>query len=292
MEKKSFPQREVELMKFWDDNKTFEKSIEQRDEKDSYVFYDGPPFATGLPHYGHLVGSIMKDVVPRFWTMKGKRVERKWGWDCHGLPIENIVEKELKLKNRQDIEKLGVEKFNKACHSKVGLYAEEWKKVIKRMARWVDMENDYKTMDKDFMESAWWVFKSLWEKDLIYEGHKSMHVCPRCETTLSNMEVTQGYMDIKDISITAMFELVDEPETYVIAWTTTPWTLLGNVALALGGKLTYVKAEIDGKKYILNKELVEKVLEGKEYKIIEEFTGNKLEGKKYKPLFDFYLAQE
>jgi len=275
-------------MKYWEENKIFEKSVENRDASNSYVFYDGPPFATGLPHYGHIVAGTMKDLVPRFWTMKGKRVERRWGWDCHGLPIENIVEKELNLNSRKDIETYGVDKFNETCRSKVMMYADEWKKIVKRLGRWVDMENDYKTMDPDFMESVWWVFKSLWEKGLLYEGHKSMHICPRCETTLSNIEVSQNYKDVKDISVTCKFELVDEPKTYVLAWTTTPWTLPGNVALAVGADLNYVKVEFDGAKYILVKELVPKFFEGKDYKVLENFKGATLVGKKYVPLFDYY----
>jgi len=163
--KKTFPQIEEDLMKKWDKDKTFEQSVENRDKNNTYVFYDGPPFATGLPHYGHFVPSTMKDVAPRYWTMKGKRVERHWGWDCHGLPIENLIEKEMNLNSRHDIEEFGVDKFNVACESKVGLYAKEWKQAIKRFGRWVDMEEDYKTMDLDFMESVWWVFKSLYEKE-------------------------------------------------------------------------------------------------------------------------------
>ena len=276
-------------MKFWQEDKTFEKSVEQRNASDSYVFYDGPPFATGLPHYGHIVASTMKDIVPRFWTMRGKRVERRWGWDCHGLPIENIVEKKLNLNGRKDIEKLGVDKFNEACCSNVLLYADEWKKFIQRFGRWVDMENDYKTMDPEFMESVWWVFKSLFEKDLIYEGYKSMHICPRCETTLSNIEISQGYKDVKDISVTVKFELSDEPGTFILAWTTTPWTLPGNVALAVGENIEYVKVKVENEFYILAKELMEKVLQGKDYEIADEFQGKKLENKFYKPLFDFFV---
>lgn len=295
-------------MKKWDKEKTFEKSISERSENKSYVFYDGPPFATGLPHYGHIVAGTMKDLVPRFWTMKGHRVERRWGWDCHGLPIENIVEKEMKLNSRKDIEDLGVDKFNETCRSKVLTYADDWKKIVKRLGRWVDMENDYKTMDVDFMESVWWVFKSLWDKDLVYEGRKSMHVCPRCETTLSNMEVGMGYQDTKDISVTAKFELVDEPGTYILAWTTTPWTLPGNVALAIGEKLNYVKFSIKGSEkfadgmFVVAREFYERFVHsesgkvelaaGVEIKIVEEFKGKALEGKKYKPLFDYYAKTD
>jgi isoleucyl-tRNA synthetase len=289
MNKKTFPQIEEEIMQKWADDKTFEKSVEQREASNSYVFYDGPPFATGLPHYGHIVGSGMKDIVPRYWTMRGKRVERRWGWDCHGLPIENIVEKELNLNSRKEIEELGVDVFNETCRSKVLMYAEEWKKFIKRFGRWVDMENDYKTMDPDFMESVWWVFKSLFDKKLIYEGRKSMHICPRCETTLSNIEVSQGYKDVKDISVTVKFELIDEPGTYVLAWTTTPWTLPGNVALAVGENVDYVKVKINGATVILAKELAPVVFKDKQYEVVEEFKGSALENKFYKPLFDFFL---
>lgn len=292
LEKKPFPKIEEDIQKFWAENEVFKKSVSQREEKDAYVFYDGPPFATGLPHYGHIVAGTMKDLVPRFWTMKGRRVERRWGWDCHGLPIENIVEKELNLNSRKEIEELGVDKFNEACRSKVLIYADEWKRIVSRLGRWVDMENDYKTMDPDFMESVWWVFKSLYEKGYLYEGHKSMHICPRCETTLSNIEVSQNYQDIKDLSLTSKFELVDEPGTYVLAWTTTPWTLPGNVALAVGEDLNYVKVEFEGKKFILVKDLIEKYFTDKEFKILEEFKGKELEGKKYKPLFNNFLDQD
>ncbi|MFH0814809.1 MAG: isoleucine--tRNA ligase [Candidatus Falkowbacteria bacterium] len=287
-----FQKREEELLKFWKENKIFEKSVEQRDAKNSYVFYDGPPFATGLPHYGHIVASTIKDIVPRFWTMKGRRVERKWGWDCHGLPIENIVEQELKLNSRQEIEKLGVAKFNEACESKVLTYAEEWKKIIERIGRWVDMENDYKTMDLKFMESVWWVFKSLWDKKLIYEGKKSMHICPRCETTLSNIEVAEGYRDIVDLSVTAKFELVDQPGTFVLAWTTTPWTLPGNVALAVGANVDYalvVEKSEPNVKYIVAKVLAPDVFAEKEFEIVSEFKGKMLVEKSYKPLFDYFV---
>ncbi len=235
-----FPQLEENVLDFWEKNKIFEKSVERPAFRGEYVFYDGPPFATGLPHYGHIVASIMKDTVPRYWTMCGFKVERRWGWDCHGLPIENIVEKEMGSQKKKDIEKLGVDKFNELCRSKVLSYVEDWKKVIKRLGRWADMDNAYKTMDIDFMESVWWVFKELWDKGLIYKDYRSMHICPRCETTLSQSEVTEGYKTIKDLSCIAKFELEDEPNTYVLAWTTTPWTLIGNVALAVGKDIEYV----------------------------------------------------
>jgi len=243
-------QNEDKILKFWREKKIFEKSVKNRPASKPYVFYDGPPFATGLPHYGHIVASLMKDIVPRYWTMKGFRVERKWGWDCHGLPIENLIEQKLKIKSHKEIVDFGVAKFNNECHSMVLQYAKEWKKVIERMGRWVDMENDYKTMDIEYMESVWWVFNELWEKNLIYHGYKPMHICPRCETTLSNFEVTQGYKDVKDIAVTVKFK-VKNPEklglsgdVYILAWTTTPWTLPGNVALAVGKNIKYIAEEL------------------------------------------------
>lgn len=291
-EKKPFQKIEEEIMERWRQEKIFEKSVEQRSADNSYVFYDGPPFATGLPHYGHIVASAMKDIVPRFWTMRGRRVERRWGWDCHGLPIENIVEKELKLKNRKDIEAMGVDKFNEACRSKVLMYADEWKKVVERIGRWVDMENDYKTMDVDFMESVWWGFKSLWGKGLLYKGYKAMHICPRCEATLSNIEVSLNYKDIEDIGVTCKFELRDEPGIFVLAWTTTPWTLPGNVALAVGAKLTYIKVKIGNEQFILLKKLANNFLAGRDFEVSEEFKGKELEEKKYQPLFDYFAGAE
>ena len=292
------PEREREIQKFWEDNKIFEKSLEQTKNGEAYSFYDGPPFATGLPHYGHMVASLMKDVVPRFWTMRGRYVERRWGWDCHGLPIENLAEKELGFKNKKDIEDYGVDKFNEYCRSRVLDYVEEWKKTIKRFGRWADMENPYKTMDLSYMESIWWVFKELYDKGLAYEGYKSMHYCPRCETTLSQQEVSEGYKDIKDLSVTAKFELVDEPGTYVLAWTTTPWTLPGNVALAVGEDVDYVELRIDNEelrkeeKYILAKSLLEKVLADQKYETVRELKGSELVGKRYKPLFPYYESDE
>ena len=191
-----FKDLEKEIIDFWENNGIFQKSVEQKAPHGDYLFYDGPPFATGTPHYGHLVASIMKDVVPRYWTMQGHRVERRWGWDCHGLPIENIVEKELGIKNKAEIYKLGIDKFNETCRSKVLTYVEEWEKTVKRLGRFVDMDNPYRTMDPEYMESVWWVFKSLYDKGLVYEGYQSMHICPRCETTLSQSEVADGYEKI------------------------------------------------------------------------------------------------
>lgn len=302
--KVSFPKLEEEVLRYWEENRIFEKSVKNREGAPRYSFNDGPPFATGLPHYGHIVASVIKDAVPRYFAMRGYQVERKWGWDCHGLPIENIAEKELGIKHKKDIEALGVAKFNEFCRSKVLEYAAEWEKVIPRIGRWADMKNAYRTMDKEYMESVWWVFKELWDKGLVYESYRTMHICPRCETTLSQQEVSEGYADVKDLSVVAKFELTEpltfedsgaplgkgeqEEKTYVLAWTTTPWTLPGNVALAVGKDIRYVKAASEGVKYIVAKELVEKILSGKEFQIEEEISGDELVGKSYKPLFDYY----
>lgn len=308
-------QEEQEILKYWKENQSFEKSISSRPEDKPYHFYDGPPFATGLPHYGHIVASTMKDAVPRYFTMRGYRVERKWGWDSHGLPVENIIEKELDLASKKDIEDYGVAKFNEACRATVLKYATEWEKTITRMGRWVDMKNDYKTMDPNFMESVWWVFKQLWNKGLIYKDYKAMHICPRCSTTLSNFEVTQGYKDIKDISATVKFKITDsklqirpklkitnEAPLYILAWTTTPWTLPGNVLLAVGEEIDYVLVPVLDEKeenkdlkmayYIVAKERFSEVFKGS-YEGLKPISGVELKGKdlvglEYEPLFSYY----
>lgn len=287
---KDFKPAEIEekILKFWQENRIFEKSLKKKSPKGDFVFYDGPPFANGLPHYGHILASIIKDVIPRYQTMKGKRVERRWGWDCHGLPVEFEVEKELGLKTKKDIEKFGIEKFNEAAKKSVLKYESDWKKIIPRIGRWADMKNAYKTMDADYMESVLWVFKSLYEKGLIYEGYKSMHLCPRCETTLSNFEVTLNYKEIEDFGVTVKFELEDEPNTFVLAWTTTAWTLPGNVALAVNSDIDYVKVEYEKAYYILAKSQLKKIFKDKKYKFIKKIEAKELIDKRYKALFNDY----
>jgi isoleucyl-tRNA synthetase len=243
---KSVSAREVDILKFWKKEKIFERSVDERSEKNEYVFYDGPPFATGTPHYGHLLASTIKDVVPRYFTMKGFRVERRFGWDCHGLPIENIVEKELNSKSKKDIEeKIGVHKFNETCRSKVMMYVDEWEKVVTRLGRWVDFENDYKTMDVDFMESVMWLFAELYKKDLIYEGRRVSLYCPRCATPLSNFEIAMdnSYKTITEPSNTYKYKVKDQESTYLLAWSTTPWNKLATPALAVNPGLEYVKVK-------------------------------------------------
>jgi len=284
---------ENEILAFWESDKTFEKSLEQTKNSKPYVFYDGPPFATGLPHYGHLLSTFLKDTYPRFFTMNGRFVKRVWGWDCHGLPVENIVEKQLNLKSKDEIEKMGVKKFNVACKNSVLAFAKEWKKFITRIGRWVDFDNGYKTMDKNYIESVWWAFKQLYEKDYLYEGEKILMYCPRCSTPLAKSEISMdnSYKTVKDISVIVKMPLIDEENTFALAWTTTPWTLPSNLALAVNPNLTYVfaKDKTDGNVYILAKDLLEKFYKSKdEYEIIKEVTGKDLENKTYEPLFPYF----
>lgn len=289
---KSISDKEKEILDFWEKDKTFEKSLKQTEGKGEFVFYDGPPFATGLPHYGHLLASMEKDVIPRFWTMKGKHVRRVWGWDCHGLPIENIAEKELKINSKDEIEKMGVEKFNAFCRSKVLSYADDWEKVIRRIGRWIDMKHAYKTMDNEYMESIWWIFKQMWDKGLIYEGEKILMYCPRCSTPLAKSEIAMGdsYQKRKDETITIKFKLKDE-DVYALAWTTTPWTLPSNLALTVNPNLiyAYVKDKKEGTVYLLAKELISKFFKSQdEYEITKEVLGEALKDKKYEPLFPYF----
>jgi isoleucyl-tRNA synthetase len=242
--------REEDILAFWNKNGIFQKSLNKPSPKGDYNFYDGPPFATGLPHFGHILPTTIKDAVPRYRTMQGYHVPRQWGWDCHGLPIENLIEQELGFKVKRDIEDYGIEKFNEAARAAVVRYTEDWKRIIPRLGRWADMDLDYKTMDAPYTESVWWAFKNLYDRKLIYEGFKSMHYCPRCGTTLSNNEVAQGYKDIDDYAVTVKLPLVDEPNTSILIWTTTTWTLPGNAAAAVKADATYVKVKV-GDEYLI-----------------------------------------
>ncbi|MDD5152609.1 MAG: class I tRNA ligase family protein, partial [Candidatus Pacebacteria bacterium] len=290
--KSDIAKREEETLAKWEREHIFEKSLAQTKKGKPFVFYDGPPFATGLPHYGHIVASTIKDTIPRYQTMRGRYVRRVWGWDCHGLPIENLIEKELGLEHKQDIEKYGVANFNEAARKSVTRYETEWKKMIPRIGRWIDMEHSYKTMDASYTESIWWSFKDLYAKGLIYQNFKSMHICTRCETTLSNNEVAEGYKEISDISVTIKLELIDEPKTFALAWTTTPWTLPGNVALAVNPDEKYSIVKMEDEKYILATPFLEKVLAGKKYETIKTIKGRELVGKSYRPLFDYYSSDK
>lgn len=307
--KQSFPALEHGILTYWKEEDIFKRSVKQRRQthgdmlesgsqkssktskpanQQTYSFYDGPPFATGLPHYGHLLAGTIKDVIPRYQTMRGHAVQRRFGWDCHGLPIENIVEKEQSLKSRKDIEEMGIATFNEHCRGSVQRYAKEWRTTVERMGRFVDMDWDYKTMNPDFMESIWWVFAELHKKKLIYEGHKPMHICPRCATPLSNFEVTQGYRDRTDMSVIMTFPLRDDPNTILLAWTTTPWSLPGNFWLAVGSHITYAAVESNGKTYILAEKLVAKVFGEREHTIVRTLKSSELVGKHYVPLFPYF----
>ncbi len=301
-----FNQLELEILKFWNEQKIFEKSLEQTKTPpaggEPFVFYDGPPFATGLPHYGHILASTIKDAIPRYQTMQGKLVRRVWGWDCHGLPIENIVEQELKISGKKQIEELGVEKFNQACRDNVLKFAEEWGRMVNRMGRWVDFSHSYKTMDTKYQESVWWALKQIWDKGLIYEDRKVLLYCSRCETPISNFEVAMdnSYKTITEESIYAKFKLpkgqrigndLTNDKTYALAWTTTPWTLPGNTALNVGAEIIYVLVEApDGERYILAKELLAKLTVASE--VIAEFRGASLTGLSYEPLYGAVIPND
>ena len=291
-DKSAIAQKEEEILKFWSDKKIFEKSLNKESPEGEFVFYDGPPFATGLPHYGHILASVIKDAVPRYKTMRGFHVERRWGWDCHGLPIENIVEKDLKISGKKEIEKIGIESFNEHARSKVLDFVHEWKRTVLRMARWVDFEGSYKTMDNTFIESVWWAIKEAHKKDLLYESTKVLPYCPRCETPIANSEIAMdnSYKNISDISVYVKFELQDKPETFFLAWTTTPWTLPGNFALAVNPEVEYAEVSIEDERFILAVSRL--FVLTKEYEIVKKFKGSELVGKSYKPLFDYFVQRE
>ncbi len=293
--------REEAIQAFWEEHEIFNKSLETpagREPKGDYVFYDGPPFATGTPHYGHILAGTIKDAIPRYQTMRGYRVRRKWGWDCHGLPLENLIEKKLGLANKREIEEYGIKNFNEVARATVMEYADDWQRIIPRMGRWADMENDYKTMDSTYTESVWWVFSELHKKGLVYEGFKSMHLCPRCGTTLSNFEVNLGYKDIKDIAVTVKLPLLDEAgaptDTSLLVWTTTPWTLPGNLAAAVNKDFVYVKVKVktetDEEHLILAKGRLAQ-LGDTEYELVEELKGANLVGRSYEPPFPYLKGQ-
>ena len=331
--------REEAMLAFWKENDIFNKSLQKDAPNGEFIFYDGPPFATGLPHYGHILASAIKDAVPRFWTMNGYSVPRKWGWDCHGLPLENLIEKKLGLATKRDIEEFGVKNFNEAARGAVMEYADVWREVMPRMGRWADMEDDYKTMDSTYTESVWWVFSELHKKGLVFEGFKTMHLCPRCGTTLSNFEVNQGYKDIKDIAVTVKLPLnagqqigdfITDGSESLLVWTTTPWTLPGNMAAAVHQEKVYVKCAVQDRygnrqpegadgiepsvEYIvIAEENLKKMLDVEErngdssgveiilfkpygigdktYRVENRFVGSELEGKSYIPPFDFIKSK-
>jgi isoleucyl-tRNA synthetase len=290
----SFADREDRIRFFWEENETFKKSIEKRAKGKLFSFYDGPPFATGLPHYGHLLAGTIKDIIPRYKTMKGFYVPRRFGWDCHGLPVENEIEKAKELSGASSIEKFGIANFNEECRKIVLRYTSEWKETVERMGRWVDFEKTYKTMDLNFMESVWWVFKQLFDKGLIYEGFKVMPFSAKLGTPLSNFESNLNYQDVDDPSLTVIFQSLEDENTAFLAWTTTPWTLPSNLALAVGPEIDYVKvySKKHAKNFILAKAKVETYFkEADQIEIIKEFKGESLNGSSYIPLFHYFENQ-
>ncbi|MCA9730674.1 MAG: isoleucine--tRNA ligase [Deferribacteres bacterium] len=286
----NIPAIEKEILEFWEKNRIFEKSIESRDAENPFVFYEGPPTANGRPGIHHVLARTVKDLVCRLKTMQGYRVERKAGWDTHGLPVEIEVEKELGITKKDDIETYGVEKFNQKCHESVWKYKSEWDELTRRMGYWINLDDPYITYDNKYIESVWWILSQLWEKGLVYEGHKIIPYCPRCETPLSGHEVAQGYKDIDDPSVFVRMQLIDDPKTSFLVWTTTPWTLISNVALALNPTLEYVLVEHEGEKLILAKSRLD-CLTG-EYKIRQTYKGSQLAGQRYKRLFEFLPTEK
>ena len=279
----NFVEREKEVIKFWKDNKIFEQSVSEREGGEEFSFYDGPPTANGKPHIGHILTRVMKDIIPRYKTMKGGHVLRKAGWDTHGLPVELEVEKSLGLDGKQQIEGYGIEPFIKQCKQSVWKYKSEWEKMSDRVGYWVDMDNPYVTYDDNYIESEWWALKRMHEKGLLYKGHKIVPYCPRCGTALSSHEVAQGYKNVKENSAVARFKVRNGERRYILAWTTTPWTLPSNVALCMNPDETYVEIESDGENYILAEALVSKYFE--EYKVVCSKKGRDWEGLEYEPLF-------
>jgi len=285
----NLPQIEEKILKLWDKKKVFKKSISQRKGSRFFTFYDGPPFATGLPHYGHILATTIKDTVLRYFTMRGFRVERRVGWDCHGLPIENLIEKELGIKSKREIEKFGIKKFNDACRSSVFRCVKDFEITLKRVGRWADYSDAYATMDNSYIESVWWVFKKLFSQGLVYRAYRVTPYCPRCGTPLSNFELNQpgAYQEIEDQSVFLRFPIKGEKGNFFLVWTTTPWTLPANTALAVGGNINYVKVKVGEEKYILAKELLGALDEP--YEVEKEFLGGALVGREYEPLYEMKL---
>lgn len=289
----SFVETEKNILQFWQENKVFEKSLEKTKDKAPYIFYDGPPFATGLPHHGHLVASTIKDIIPRYFTMQGRYVSRRWGWDCHGLPIEQQIDKKFGMSANDFVEKNGISKYCSECRDIVFTYVSQWEKTISRMGRWVDFENDYKTMDKDFMESVWWVFKQAWDKGLIYEGNKIVPYSTELETGLSNFEATSNYQDVQDPAVTVLFKVKGATDEYLTAWTTTPWTLPSNMALIVNENIAYSLVhdkKRDLKFYIATERISAYDKEG-ELEVLKSLVGKDLIGMEYEPLFSYFEDQ-
>jgi isoleucyl-tRNA synthetase len=290
----SLPAQERAVLDRWDAEKTFQQTLDATRDLPPYSFYDGPPFATGLPHYGHLLAGILKDIVPRYWTMRGRYIERRFGWDCHGVPVEQEINKALNLSGRKEVLAYGVDRYNEACRGIVKRYATEWRATVRRIGRWVDMDDAYYTMDPSFMQSVWWVFKQLWDKGLIYEDHKVVPYSIGLSTPLSNFEAGENYQDVQDPALTVAFELLDAPHTFLLAWTTTPWTLPSNLGLAVHRDHDYVTVhdEPTGRNYVLAGALAQSFFahgkKGHTVTPVATVKGADLVGKRYKPLLPYF----
>ncbi|KAL2006689.1 hypothetical protein VTN00DRAFT_9357 [Thermoascus crustaceus] len=291
-----FPAEEEAILKRWREIGAFQRQVELSRGRKPYTFYDGPPFATGLPHYGHLLASTIKDIIPRYWSMKGHYVERRFGWDTHGVPIEYEIDKKLGMSGLEAVEKLGIEAYNAECRAIVMRFASEWRQTIERLGRWIDFDNDYKTMNTSFMESVWWVFKQLFDKGLVYRGYRVMPYSTALNTPLSNFEAQQNYKDVQDPAVVVTFPLLDDPQTCLLAWTTTPWTLPSHTGLAVHPDFEYVKIhdEASGKNYILLESLLRTVYKDPKkakFKIVDRIKGSDMKGWRYEPLFNYFYEE-
>ncbi len=289
---RSFVDMEKDILKLWQEKDVINKNFDLNKDGEYFTFYDGPPTANGKPHIGHVLTRVMKDLIPRYKVMKGYKVLRKAGWDTHGLPVELEIEKKLNISGKQQIEEYGVENFIKQCKNSVFTYSSMWKDMSEKIGFWVDMDNPYVTYHNDYIESVWWALKQMWDKELLYKGHKVLPYCPRCGTGLSSHEVAQGYKDVKESTAVVKFKVKGEENKYILAWTTTPWTLPSNVALTINKKYDYVEVKAGEEYYILAKELVSSVLGDIEYEILREFKGEEMLGLEYEQLFKFYTPEE
>lgn len=292
----NFPAEEEKVIAQWDELNAFEKTLDLTKDKPRFSFFDGPPFATGTPHYGHLLASTVKDIIPRYATMNGYHVERRFGWDTHGLPVEHEIDKKLGITGKEDVMRMGIDKYNQECRAIVMRYADEWRRTIRRMGRWIDMDNDYKTLYPEFMESVWWVFSELYKKDTVYRGVRVMPYSTGCTTPLSNFEAQQNYKDVNDPAVTIGFPMLDDENTWLVAWTTTPWTLPSNIGLCVHPDMEYVKIfdEEKQRNYILMESLLKTLYKkpaAAKYKVVDRFKGKTLEGIKYVPPYQYFYEE-
>src|SRR3954464_15142739 len=287
----SFIALEERVLARWRERDVFHESLRRRAGAPTWVFYEGPPTANGRPGAHHVLARVFKDIYPRFKTMRGYRVDRKGGWDCHGLPVEIAVEQQLGLKTKSDIERVGIAEFNRLCRESVFEYLQDWNALTERIGFWLDLDDAYRTLDDSYIESVWWALRQIYDKGLLYESHRVVPYCPRDETALSSHEVSLGYRDVTDPSVYVRFPVAGRDESLLV-WTTTPWTLVSNAAVAAHPDLIYVRARRDGEVFVLAEALVGRVLGGEGVEIVERFPGTRLEGVRYEPPFDFIAGAE